>query len=68
MKCVKNNRSSVSSFVEVIKETYFKGKPIEFDIFWRKQAKKTISGQKRAFCNRQKQKEYVIQVLPEEHH
>ncbi|CAF1999859.1 unnamed protein product [Rotaria magnacalcarata] len=48
---------------ELIKETYFKELPIEFDIFWERQAKKTIGGQKRAFCSRHKQKEYDFQVI-----
>ena len=68
IKTVANNRSYASSFVEVIKETYFKDKLIEFDLFSHKQGKNTINGQKRAFCGRQKQKDYVFQVLHEEHH
>ena len=58
-----NESKSYFFSLEVIKETYFKDKPIEFEIFWQKQGRKTINGQKRAFCSRQKQKQYIPEVL-----
>ena len=50
----------ISLFLELIKETYFKELPVEFNVFWQRQAKKTLSGQKRALCGRDKQKAYVF--------